>query len=108
MRARERIDRRGPGLIASMTRSAVLASRPGGPRMRSLRTRRLSTDRAAEASERYQQLCDLLEDGILTAPEFEAGVGRLTSALTGARHLRLPWGRIPPGSLGDEGSGRSH
>ena len=108
MRSRDRIDRRGPGLIASMSRSAVIASGPGAARTISMRRTHTSPDRAAEASDRYQQLCDLLEDGILAAPEFEAAVARLTSGFAGASLLGGSWGGTPPESPGHEGRGRSH
>ena len=103
VRSRDRIDRRGPGLIENMSRSAVIASRPGALRAISPEGVRWA-GRAEEASDRYRQLCDLLEGGILTPTEFEAAVGRLTSGFSTAQSTRVPWSGVRPG----EERGRSH
>lgn len=108
MRPKHRIDRRGPGLIENMSRSAVIASGPGALGTISPGRSRQRADRAEEASDRYRQLCDLLEHGILAPTEFEAAVRRLTSGFSSARDARVPWSGIRSPGVGDDGSGRSH
>ncbi len=101
------IDRRGPGLIESMSRSAILTGRrelerPGEGR----RTR--STERATRASDRYGQLCDLVEDGVLNAAEFRAAVGRLTIGFAHGRQTRGSWASMGTSTEEDEPEGRAH
>lgn len=101
------IDRRGPGLIASMSRSAILTGRRG-LELRGEGRRTPSTERAARASDRYRQLCDLVEDGVLNPAEFRAAVGRLTIGFAHGRHGRSPWASMGSPTEEDGHEGRAH
>jgi hypothetical protein len=80
MRKHPKFSRSGPGLISVMARSAVLAGsaeiEPGLARPR--RRNALRTTAAA----RYDQLLELMSEGVLTGTEFQDAVERLTSQAT--------------------------
>ena len=101
------IDRRGPGLIASMSRSAILTGRRGLERPGEGRRSR-STERAARASDQYRQLCDLVEDGVLNAAEFRSAVGRLTIGFAHGRHGRGSWTSLGSATEEDGHERRAH
>ena len=67
--------RRGPGLIGTMVRTAVLA---GAPRAVERSTAAYARERCGdEVAARLQQLTELAEAGILTKDEYHAGMSRL-------------------------------
>jgi hypothetical protein len=83
MRKEPIVNRHGPGLIDLMARSAVLSHAPAGEPASSAGGRgdRRGTP-GGRATDRYLQLYELMEAGVLTRTEFKVAVGRLTRMLS--------------------------
>jgi hypothetical protein len=77
MRSSAVVNRDGPGLIGLMARSAVISSVPALRPDRQWE-RRL---RPALAPDRYLQLYELMEAGVLTRHEFTVAANRFTAQL---------------------------
>ena len=81
MRKQPVVNRHGPGLIDLMARSAVIAQLPGEPASAGGRMERREAA-GSRATDRYLQLYELMEAGVLTRTEFKVAVGRLTRMLS--------------------------
>ena len=83
MRKPQVVNRYGPGLIDLMARSAVISQLPAGelpaPAGGQADRREAPGNRATD---RYLQLYELMEAGVLTRTEFKVAVGRLTRMLS--------------------------
>ena len=77
------VDRHGPGLIDLMARSAVISQLPADelPATAGGQADRREAP-GNRATDRYLQLYELMEAGVLTRTEFKVAVGRLTRMLS--------------------------
>ena len=77
------VNRHGPGLIDLMARSAVISQLPAGelPAVAGGQADRREAP-GIRATDRYLQLYELMEAGVLTRTEFKVAVGRLTRMLS--------------------------
>jgi hypothetical protein len=100
------VDRHGPGLIDLMARSAVISQLPAGdppaPAVGRVERREAPGNRATD---RYLQLYELMEAGVLTRTEFKVAVGRLTRMLSRRPSRRRSAVREPEPVLKEEHHG---
>ena len=76
------VNRHGPGLIDLMARSAVIAQLPPGESAAAGGQVERREAPGSRATDRYLQLYELMEAGVLTRTEFKVAVGRLTRMLS--------------------------
>ena len=82
MRKQPVVNRHGPGLIDLMARSAVIAQLPPGESAAAGGRVERREAPGSRATDRYLQLYELMEAGVLTRTEFKVAVGRLTRMLS--------------------------
>lgn len=82
MRKQPVVNRHGPGLIDLMARSAVIAQLPPGESVAAGGRVERREAPGSRATDRYLQLYELMEAGVLTRTEFKVAVGRLTRMLS--------------------------
>jgi hypothetical protein len=106
MRKQPVVNRHGPGLIDLMARSAVISQLPPGerpaPAAVSVERREAPGNRATD---RYLQLYELMEVGVLTRTEFKVAVGRLTRMLSRRPSRKRSPAREPETALKEEHHG---
>ena len=101
------VNRPGPGLIDLMARSAVISQLPAGERSgppAGGRTERRDAP-GSRATDRYLQLYELMEAGVLTRTEFKVAVGRLTRMLSRRPSRKRSPVREPEPALKEEHHG---
>jgi len=105
MRKQPVVNRHGPGLIDLMARSAVISQLPAGepPGAAGQVERREAPGN--RATDRYLQLYELMEAGVLTRTEFKVAVGRLTRILSKRPSRKRSPDREPEPALKEEHHG---
>ena len=100
------VKRHGPGLIDLMARSAVISQLPATERPAPASGRVERREAAGNrATDRYLQLYELMEAGVLTRTEFKVAVGRLTRMLSRRPPRQRSHAREPEPALKEEHHG---